>query len=283
MDYKITQLRSLKRYPTYQFYAEIESSQVSSEDVFKISILETFHWLRTRLCGTDFLPSEFVTPEPDCYADFNLASLYSISLNHGWIVDVVYIPEHGVWSFLLHETDMGANPGTDHAREPVQGRTFETEISLHKQDESVELGVRTICSEPSDCTAPCEVFRPTVIRSIANHPLLSFRCGGFPIDGTPIMISSRTDAERFVSVFQNPHFNLPVVMVIDSGYDGQKPPEPTAELSASSFNFGDSLSQKFTVDDVKVSVPSGKSKDSPLLSSTKEAGNSGTKKADANS
>ena len=73
MDYKITQLRSLKRYPTYQFYAEIESAQVSSEDVFKISILETFHWLRARLCGTDFLPSEFVTP--DCYADFDLAYL----------------------------------------------------------------------------------------------------------------------------------------------------------------------------------------------------------------
>ena len=275
MEYKITRLQSLKRYPTYQFYSEIHSAQVDADDIFKISILETYKWLRARLFGTGELPTEFDTPEPDHYPGFDLQSLSSFSLNHGWIVDMVFIPEHDIWSFQLHETDMGANPGTAYAREPVQGRTFETEIALRRTDGYVEIGVRTICSEPSDCTAPCEVFRPTVIRSIADNPLLSFKHHGLPIDSTVLMITSRTDAERFVSVFQNPRFNLPIVTVIDSGYEEQKLMEPTV---SSSFNLGGSFSATFSANDMKISVSSDISKKSSLVS-TKDKTDKPKKKA----
>ena len=44
-----TQLRQIKSYPTYQLHAYTRSSSSAAEDMFRICILETMKWLRSRL------------------------------------------------------------------------------------------------------------------------------------------------------------------------------------------------------------------------------------------
>ena len=51
-----TQLRQIKSYPTYQLHAYTRSSSSAAEDMFRICILETMKWLRSRLSRFDSLP-----------------------------------------------------------------------------------------------------------------------------------------------------------------------------------------------------------------------------------
>ena len=91
---------------------------------------------------------------------------------------------------------MGANLDTDRARPPVIGRTFRTEMAYRVIGEQVEIGIRTICSEPYACDAPCEVFRPTVVKALAANQDLIMRHNGLNIDGKSI----RLDAKVFWNV-----------------------------------------------------------------------------------
>ena len=130
MPYKTTKIKRIKSYPTYQFHAFTNSHKYIPEDVYKICILETFRWLKSRLNDFGEVPEEFNVPEPESYAEFDTACLHSFSINLGFSVDVVYIEEKGIWAFNITESDAGANIGTDSERLPVQGRTFSTDISF---------------------------------------------------------------------------------------------------------------------------------------------------------
>ena len=241
MEYKATVLHRLKRYPTYQFYAEIRSDQLSESEIFRRVILQTFFWLRARMKNAGEIPEEFCTLEPDQYADFSEEQLHSFSLDQGWKADVTYAPEQGIWAFSLHETDMGANIGKENERLPVQGRMFETDISFVKCGNAVECGVRTIVTEPVACDAPCEVFRPTVVRTILTDPLFNLFHGGMALDAKPFFIRSKSDAERFAAVFQDQKFDYPLILIADAGFEEIKPEVPAMPLPSPgglSFSFG---------------------------------------------
>ncbi|MBR1824604.1 MAG: hypothetical protein IJ779_10280 [Ruminococcus sp.] len=222
MSYITTTVQILRSYPTYQFYAAADSKSVGTDDVFRICILETLRWLRSRLRNIEDLPQELNTPEPQDYADFSEESLTSFSYENGFQIDVIYIDSIGAWSFRMDEPDMGANHGTPNERPAVNGRSFITEIAFLKGDSSVEIGIRTICSEPSETTASCEVFRPRVMKALAENKLLRLFHSGCIIDGEPLNISSKTELERFLSVLNDNSRGLPIVLVADSGTEEQK-------------------------------------------------------------
>ncbi|MBQ2581516.1 MAG: hypothetical protein II574_07805, partial [Ruminococcus sp.] len=70
MTYITTKVHTLKSYPTYQFYAAADSSATDADGVFKICILETMRWIRSRLSDQGELPPEIDTPQPQDYALF---------------------------------------------------------------------------------------------------------------------------------------------------------------------------------------------------------------------
>lgn len=228
MGHEPTVLHRLKRYPTYQFHAEITSDQLSESEVFLRLILETFSWLRARLNGD--IPVELQTPEPNEYSLFSETQLSSFTLDLGWKADVTYVPEKGVWAFSLRETDMGANIGRENERQPVQGRLFKTDISFIKCGETVECGVRTIVTEPVSCDAPCEVFRPAVVRSIIVNPQFKLSHGGIMLDAKPFRIDTKAEAERFATAFQNPRFDYPLILIADAGLEDEKQTTVMTEL-----------------------------------------------------
>lgn len=228
MEHSPTVLHRLKRYPTYQFYAEITSEKLTESEVFRLLILETFSWLRARLKGD--APTELQTPEPEEYITFTEDMLRSLTLDQGWKADVTYVPEQGIWAFSLQETDMGANIGKENERLPVQGRLFKTDISFVKCGSIVECGVRTIVTEPVECDVPCEVFRPAVVRSILMNPQLKLSHGGIMLDAKPFVIDTKANAERFTAAFQNPQFDYPLILIADAGFEEEKQQTVPAEL-----------------------------------------------------
>ncbi len=251
MSYIITKLQPLKSYPTYQFYAKADSKSLDKiSDVFKICILETFKWLRARLNDFDNLPNEIMTPEPSDYTEYSENSLISFSFSNGLSVDVVYIEKKGIWSFKISESDMGANIGQKNERLPVQGRTFNTEIAFIKQKDYVEIGVRTICSEPSDTTADCEVFRPTVVKALTENEDIRLIQSGFIIDGKPLEVNNNASAERFFSMFEDDVLNFPIVIIADSKTEVKTPPIDDIPPINQRFGMGDISIAK----DIKVNI-----------------------------
>ena len=223
MTYITTKVHTLKSYPTYQFYAAADSAATDADGVFKICILETMRWIRSRLSDQGELPPEIDTPQPQDYALFPDDKITSFSYDGGFHIEVIYIDEPRAWSFRIVEPDMGANLGTEKQRLPVSGRTFTTEIAFIRQTDCVEVGVRTICSEPADNTEDCEVFRPRLVRALAENPGVTLHHSGFILDGKPLSVTSKGELERFISIFDDPERSLPMILVADSASELRKP------------------------------------------------------------
>ena len=223
LTYITTKVHTLKSYPTYQFYAAADSPATDADGVFKICILETMRWIRSRLSDQGELPPEIDTPKPQDYALFPDDKITSFSYDGGFHIEVIYIDEPRAWSFRIVEPDMGANPGTEKERLPVNGRTFTTEIAFIRQTDCVEVGVRTICSEPADNTEDCEVFRPRLVRALAENPDITLHHSGFILDGEPLRVTCKGELERFISIFDDPERSLPLILIADSASKLRKP------------------------------------------------------------
>lgn len=223
MTYTTTKVHTLKSYPTYQLCASADSSAADVDGVFKICILEAMRWIRSRLSDQKDLPPEFDTPEPQDYALFNDERIVSFSYDSGFRIEVVYIADQGVWSFRIAEPDMGANLGTPLERAPVSGRSFTTEIAFRKLSGSVEIGIRTVCSEPSDNQTDCEVFRPRLVRALAENPDLRLMHSGWILNGEPLRVTSKASLERFIGIFEDPERSLPIIIIADTAKEVKMP------------------------------------------------------------
>lgn len=231
----------MKSYPTYQFYATADSKTVNVDDVFKICILETIRWVRSRLQAFHDLPQELLVPDPEHFSTYSENDLTSFSYNNGFQIDVIYIDSISVWSFRITEPDNGANLGTPYERPAVNGRTFTTEIAFRKQKDCVEVGIKTICSEPADTTADCEVFRPRVVKALIENCELVLHHGGWVLDGTPMEITTNNALDRFFMLYSDPKQSIPLILVADSDSVQKEAqavvsPSSVTALSASSYN-----------------------------------------------
>lgn len=247
MDYITTKLQTVKSYPTYQFHAFTAADKLPADSVFRICVLETLRWLRHRLNNYDSIPEELSAPEPENYADFSKDQLRSFNINVGANMDCTYIASKGVWSFRISETDTGENLGSDNERKPVNGRIFQTEISFLKHSGNVEVGVRTICSEPAECNEPCAVFRPAVVKALAENPEVGFMTEGFRLDGRPLMVTNQTELRNLERLLTSGSFDMPLAIVADSGYE-QTMPQMIAAPDTTSLSFTGFGQAVFTAD-----------------------------------
>ena len=91
MKYQTTNLQPTKRYPTYQFHARTAQKKLPAEQVFCICVLETLHWLRSRLKKFSSLPEDICTPEPAQYEAFSMQQLHSFHSSVGAAVGSVVV------------------------------------------------------------------------------------------------------------------------------------------------------------------------------------------------
>lgn len=162
-------------YPTYQVYGTIENTKINPDDAFKMAILETMSWLKSRFREIDF-PEELDYPEPENYRDVSIEDFKSIHIREGYVLDISFIEDLRIWTLRLIEPDLGPEPGKEiQSRNPIPGRIFETNIGFIIYNGKVECGFKTICSEPVGTKARAEVFRPAVVKAIVRNPLLGLR------------------------------------------------------------------------------------------------------------
>lgn len=200
-------------YPTFQLYAEIENQKTDAEAALKIAVAETFSWLRTRFRGFDETPAEMILPEPDKYLDIKDEDIRSFRINEGYVVDVVYIKDKGIWAFNLIEPDLGTkSDNLEQERKPVAGRVFETNIAFRIFNNTLECGFKTICSEPVGTDEPCEAFRVSVVKTMVRNKELGLRQERAIIE-KPHILDSVDKIKRIAGYIRDEERQLPLVVV----------------------------------------------------------------------
>ncbi len=201
-------------YPTYQLHAFAGGRRGRGETVLKICILETMQWLRQRFRAFD-LPAELAMPEPEAHDCLDLGQLTSFHLDLGYKLEVVWLPEEGMWVLQLTEPDLGARTGPDgQVRAPVPGRLFETNVSYRLTGDQVECGFRTVVHEPVDTDADCEVFRLAFIKHLARNPHVGL-FHGWPIIDHAHALAGKGDIRKLYEWLHNPERMLPGVVVAE--------------------------------------------------------------------
>ena len=199
-------LKPNERFPTYQFYATM-TGKASPEQTLLTGILTTFSWLRERFRELE-VPADLQLPSASKVATVGLECLHSFRIAVGYTVEVVWIAEKGVWAMQLSEPDLG--DGHQAGRTPVAGRIFETNIAFRLTHDKVEMGFRTLVSQPLGTMEPCEVYRPAVIKELVRNSGLKF------FSEWPIVEScwsvSKGEVHKLMLWLKNKKRNLPAVV-----------------------------------------------------------------------
>lgn len=174
-DYRYVRLLKNRLYPTYQLYAQMASKKTAPEDGLRLAALTCLEWLCRRL--GDAAPEELRDiPAPAEYkttAGFQLPSLH---IHSGFVVDVVSLPENGIWSMQITEPDLGSDPGNaDQRRAAVPGRMIETNVAFKIVSNRLECGFQIVISDPACDVEPAEVYRLAVVRQLAGDPDFGLR------------------------------------------------------------------------------------------------------------
>ncbi|MEL7648672.1 MAG: hypothetical protein AAGU76_11300 [Sedimentibacter sp.] len=202
-----------KSYPTYQLYATV-LNKTDPEKAIVICVLETMSWLRKRFRELE-MPQEIMFPEPDDFEGVTLNDFKSFRINEGYVVDVVFVKEKGIWAFHLIEPDLGPDPGNENQRrQPVPGRVFETNIAFRIFNGKVECGFKTVCSEPESTREVCEVFRLAVVKSIVKNKNLGLE-QVLPITRDAQTISSNEGVDNVIGYITSKERQIPYVLIAE--------------------------------------------------------------------
>ncbi|MCH3951085.1 MAG: hypothetical protein LKE33_09170 [Acidaminococcus sp.] len=207
--HSIVRLLKNHLYPTYQLHAVMANKRITPEDGLKRGALTVIDWVCQRLGGD--VPSSLQVPKPEEYANFDSNRLVSVHLNYGFVIDIVSLPEKGIWSLQITEPDLGSDPGNPHqGRQPVAGRIFETDVAFLVQDNELEIGVKTIISDPVG-SALADVYRPAFVKKLYNDPEFGLK-HLIPIEPKLHMVQNQAQLKRVLHLYHHPENQLPLVL-----------------------------------------------------------------------
>ena len=211
-EHKERYLRLLenRRYPTFRLYAEMANRKTDPRDGLRLGALTAMQWLRQRL--GERAPEELVkAPEPERWRDAGDECLTPLYCNRGYVLDIVSIPEEGVWTLLVTEPDLGSDPGNQaQSRSAVPGRVFETNIGFHIVGDRLECGFQTVVSDPEG-TPEAEVYRLAII-----HKLIQNRDFGLkhvvPLGHKCTRLKTGRDLDMLLALLDSEDNQLPCVV-----------------------------------------------------------------------
>lgn len=210
-NYRVVRLLSNHIYPTYQLYAVMDNKRTAPEAGLRLGALTVLDWLCQRLGEAH--PRELTgLPAPDSYREVDSRCLSSFHLNHGYTVDVVSLPEQGLWTIQITEPDLGSDPGNpDQARAAVPGRVIETNIGFLISGKALECGFQTRVSDPVGTEAPAEVYRLSPVRRLMEHPDFGLR-QFLPLDRQVTALRTAEDVKRLLQLWKEPAHQIPLVI-----------------------------------------------------------------------
>ena len=63
------------------------------------------------------------------------------------MIDIVSLPDQGIWTLQITEPDLGSDPGNpQQARQAVPGRVIETNVGFKISGAQLECGFQTVIS-----------------------------------------------------------------------------------------------------------------------------------------
>ncbi len=236
--YRVVRLLRNRLYPTYQFYAQMANRKTEPRDGLRLAALITMRWLQRRL--GEPLPDEWpVLPEIANYREAADAAFPSLHINQGFVVDIVSLPEQGMWTLQITEPDLGSDPGNpEQKRAPVPGRIIETNIAFCVVNNALECGFQTVISDPEGTEQRAEVYRLAVIRQLSEHPDFGLR-QLTTLTPKPEHISTAEQVKNLVSVWHDAENQMPCVIFTKPVETN--PPKPLDASSAFGFRAGSAL------------------------------------------
>lgn len=179
---------------TFQFCAAIEpAAGKSGEDALREAAGVTLDWLASKFPAA--LPAAASAGK-----SFNADE-------HGQTLQVVSIPEVGLWSARLMQPDAPSPYGD---RDAVAGRTWTTELSLAADGAKVRVGIRVLCASLPFTQAPIKLTRPRVVVDLANRfDMRDVK----PVASQPLRLECEDELPRLFSLLTNPDRSLPVFML----------------------------------------------------------------------
>ncbi|MBQ3072361.1 MAG: hypothetical protein IJD20_03600 [Oscillospiraceae bacterium] len=209
--YRVVNLLRNRIYPTYQFFGKMASSKTSPQDGLRLGALITMHWLACRL-GEHAPASLRKLPSPDRYRSCGDKVLTSLHINQGYRVDIVSLPEQGVWTLQISEPDLGSDPGNPEQRRAAEpGRVIETAVAFRIVGRELECGFRTVISDPEGVSAPAEVYRLAIIRLLVENPDFGLRQITV-MKQTAETVSSAAQLRELLAVRSSSENALPIVI-----------------------------------------------------------------------
>ena len=207
--------------PAYQLWAAAVNTKTPPARALTRAALTALSWLRAKFRERD-LPDELRAPEPDEAGDFPPEELHSLHLSEGFSIDVVSLPERRLWALRLLEPDLGFDSGAA-AIPAVPGRMFETNIAFRLHSGRLECGFRVTVTAPEDCGVPFAVLRPTVVRRLADDPLIGLR-HGYPLTRELLPLDTPAALRALADYLRTDGMALPAVVFVESA-----PPPPPPE------------------------------------------------------
>ena len=198
-------------YPTYQLYATMASKSTSPKDGLKIAALTVLEWVKERL-GED-IPSELENiPSPDEYKSCDNKSLQSFHINQGYVIDVVSLPDKGMWSLQITEPHLGSEPGKSKQRvSAVPGRILETNMAFKISGSELECGFNLMVSDLEGTKEKSEVYRFAVIKRLATNKDFGLKQITV-LDRELKIIETQKNVDDFVALTRNSNNQLPFVV-----------------------------------------------------------------------
>lgn len=232
--YRVVRLLKNKLYPTYQLHAYMSNKKTAPQDGLRLAGLVTMDWLRQRL--GDYAPEELLRlPEPSAYLESDDTCLPSLHISSGFLIDIVSLPERGIWTLQITEPDLGSDPGNPaQTRQAVPGRVIETNVGFKIVGTQLECGFQTVISDPEGTPQQAEVYRLAFIRRLVDNPDFGLKqCT--KLTHEPAHISTVEQLKSLTSVWKKHENHIPCVVFTHTRESSA--PVPTVQQLSSSFGF----------------------------------------------
>lgn len=234
--YRVIRLMKNRIYPTYQLHAYMANRKTDPHDGLRLAGLITMEWLRHRL--GDHAPEEFLRlPAPSEYLNADDSCLFSIHISSGFMIDIVSLPEQGIWTLQITEPDLGSDPGNpNQTRQAVPGRVIETNVGFKVSGTQLECGFQTVISDPEGTSQQAEVYRLAFVRRLVDHPDFGLHQMS-KLTHEPMCISTVDQLKTMLSIWKDRENQLPCVVFT---HEREEQP-PAAELNLPALTQSSSL------------------------------------------
>lgn len=209
--YRVVKLLKNHLYPTYQLHAFMANEKTTPQDGLRLAALTTMQWLKIRL-GDD-VPEEWkALPSPEEYLSATDDDLPSLYINQGHVVNIVSLPDKGMWTLQITEPDLGSDPGNpEQTRQAIPGRIIETNIAFLIVGKQLECGFKTIISDPVGAKPEAEVYRIAVVRQLMRNPAFGLK-QVTDIPMTAIRLTNASQVKTMLYVTHHADNALPTVI-----------------------------------------------------------------------